>query len=97
MTPSENNLLCLSLYVMLHPEGAKIFSENETYPRALLHWTRAAAQGSFIHPLSHIYLKFLFFTARFCFIFKILFMTILPYQLHMLKSSSKMMNDAHNL
>uniref|UniRef100_H3C8I9 SEL1L adaptor subunit of ERAD E3 ubiquitin ligase n=1 Tax=Tetraodon nigroviridis TaxID=99883 RepID=H3C8I9_TETNG len=26
-------------------EGAKIFSENETYPRALLHWTRAAAQG----------------------------------------------------
>lgn len=27
------------------PEGAKIFSENETYPRALLHWTRAAAQG----------------------------------------------------
>lgn len=26
-------------------EGAKLFSENETYPRALLHWTRAAAQG----------------------------------------------------
>uniref|UniRef100_A0A8C4DYY4 Fibronectin type-II domain-containing protein n=1 Tax=Dicentrarchus labrax TaxID=13489 RepID=A0A8C4DYY4_DICLA len=26
-------------------QRAKIFSENETYPRALLHWTRAAAQG----------------------------------------------------
>ncbi|XP_056872846.1 protein sel-1 homolog 1 isoform X2 [Takifugu flavidus] len=26
-------------------QSAKIFSENETYPRALLHWTRAAAQG----------------------------------------------------
>uniref|UniRef100_A0A8D0CMH2 SEL1L adaptor subunit of SYVN1 ubiquitin ligase n=1 Tax=Sander lucioperca TaxID=283035 RepID=A0A8D0CMH2_SANLU len=26
-------------------QRVKIFSENETYPRALLHWTRAAAQG----------------------------------------------------
>lgn len=25
--------------------GSEIFNENETYPRALLHWTRAAAQG----------------------------------------------------
>ncbi|KAG7240313.1 hypothetical protein INR49_027124 [Caranx melampygus] len=30
---------------ILDQKGAKIFSENETYPRALLHWTRAAAQG----------------------------------------------------
>uniref|UniRef100_A0A8C6KDP9 SEL1L adaptor subunit of SYVN1 ubiquitin ligase n=1 Tax=Nothobranchius furzeri TaxID=105023 RepID=A0A8C6KDP9_NOTFU len=30
---------------ILDQNGAKIFSENETYPRALLHWTRAAAQG----------------------------------------------------
>uniref|UniRef100_A0A8D3DAA9 Fibronectin type-II domain-containing protein n=1 Tax=Scophthalmus maximus TaxID=52904 RepID=A0A8D3DAA9_SCOMX len=30
---------------VLDQKGAKIFSENETYPRALLHWTRAAAQG----------------------------------------------------
>ncbi|CAG01805.1 unnamed protein product, partial [Tetraodon nigroviridis] len=29
---------------ILDQKGAKIFSENETYPRALLHWTRAAAQ-----------------------------------------------------
>lgn len=34
-------------------EGAKIFSENETYPRALLHWTRAAAQGESTH--THTY------------------------------------------
>ncbi|XP_028295132.1 protein sel-1 homolog 1 isoform X2 [Gouania willdenowi] len=26
-------------------QRASLFSENETYPRALLHWTRAAAQG----------------------------------------------------
>uniref|UniRef100_A0A8C3AQP5 SEL1L adaptor subunit of SYVN1 ubiquitin ligase n=1 Tax=Cyclopterus lumpus TaxID=8103 RepID=A0A8C3AQP5_CYCLU len=26
-------------------QRARIFTENETYPRALLHWTRAAAQG----------------------------------------------------
>uniref|UniRef100_A0A3Q2QZN6 SEL1L adaptor subunit of SYVN1 ubiquitin ligase n=1 Tax=Fundulus heteroclitus TaxID=8078 RepID=A0A3Q2QZN6_FUNHE len=26
-------------------QRARIFSDNETYPRALLHWTRAAAQG----------------------------------------------------
>uniref|UniRef100_A0A671YBW7 SEL1L adaptor subunit of SYVN1 ubiquitin ligase n=1 Tax=Sparus aurata TaxID=8175 RepID=A0A671YBW7_SPAAU len=32
-------------FVLDQTEGAKIFSENETYPRALLHWTRAAAQG----------------------------------------------------
>ncbi|XP_028809398.1 protein sel-1 homolog 1 isoform X2 [Denticeps clupeoides] len=30
---------------ILDQHGAKIFTENETYPRALLHWTRAAAQG----------------------------------------------------
>uniref|UniRef100_A0A3P9HTU6 Protein sel-1 homolog 1 n=1 Tax=Oryzias latipes TaxID=8090 RepID=A0A3P9HTU6_ORYLA len=30
---------------LLEQKGAKMFSENETYPRALLHWTRAAAQG----------------------------------------------------
>lgn len=30
---------------VLQAEEANIFSENETYPRALLHWTRAAAQG----------------------------------------------------
>lgn len=30
---------------ILDQKGANIFSENETYPRALLHWTRAAAQG----------------------------------------------------
>ncbi|KAM9840631.1 protein sel-1 homolog 1-like [Aulostomus maculatus] len=30
---------------ILDQKGAKIFSDNETYPRALLHWTRAAAQG----------------------------------------------------
>ncbi|XP_029983853.1 protein sel-1 homolog 1 [Sphaeramia orbicularis] len=30
---------------ILDQKGAQIFSENETYPRALLHWTRAAAQG----------------------------------------------------
>ncbi|XP_076021424.1 protein sel-1 homolog 1 isoform X2 [Genypterus blacodes] len=30
---------------ILDQKGANIFTENETYPRALLHWTRAAAQG----------------------------------------------------
>ncbi|XP_035279373.1 protein sel-1 homolog 1-like [Anguilla anguilla] len=30
---------------ILDQKEANIFSENETYPRALLHWTRAAAQG----------------------------------------------------
>ncbi|KAM9778958.1 protein sel-1 homolog 1 [Syngnathus typhle] len=30
---------------ILDQKGAKIFNDNETYPRALLHWTRAAAQG----------------------------------------------------
>ncbi|XP_056150451.1 protein sel-1 homolog 1 isoform X2 [Lampris incognitus] len=30
---------------LLDQKGSKIFSDNETYPRALLHWTRAAAQG----------------------------------------------------
>uniref|UniRef100_A0A667ZFJ3 SEL1L adaptor subunit of SYVN1 ubiquitin ligase n=1 Tax=Myripristis murdjan TaxID=586833 RepID=A0A667ZFJ3_9TELE len=30
---------------ILDQKGSQIFSENETYPRALLHWTRAAAQG----------------------------------------------------
>uniref|UniRef100_A0A8C3AR33 SEL1L adaptor subunit of SYVN1 ubiquitin ligase n=1 Tax=Cyclopterus lumpus TaxID=8103 RepID=A0A8C3AR33_CYCLU len=30
---------------ILDQKGARIFTENETYPRALLHWTRAAAQG----------------------------------------------------
>lgn len=38
----EVTFKCMFLF---EPEGAKIFSENETYPRALLHWTRAAAQG----------------------------------------------------
>lgn len=38
---AQSNLtLCLCL-----SEGSQIFNENETYPRALLHWTRAAAQG----------------------------------------------------
>nr|XP_046229424.1 protein sel-1 homolog 1 isoform X1 [Scatophagus argus] len=32
-------------FILDQTEGARIFSENETYPRALLHWTRAAAQG----------------------------------------------------
>ncbi|XP_054474125.1 protein sel-1 homolog 1 [Anoplopoma fimbria] len=30
---------------VLDQKGARIFTENETYPRALLHWSRAAAQG----------------------------------------------------
>uniref|UniRef100_A0A672JWI7 Protein sel-1 homolog 1-like n=1 Tax=Sinocyclocheilus grahami TaxID=75366 RepID=A0A672JWI7_SINGR len=30
---------------VLDQKGSQIFNENETYPRALLHWTRAAAQG----------------------------------------------------
>ncbi|XP_034084591.1 protein sel-1 homolog 1 isoform X2 [Gymnodraco acuticeps] len=30
---------------ILDQKGVRIFTENETYPRALLHWTRAAAQG----------------------------------------------------
>uniref|UniRef100_A0A8C9W5V1 SEL1L adaptor subunit of SYVN1 ubiquitin ligase n=1 Tax=Scleropages formosus TaxID=113540 RepID=A0A8C9W5V1_SCLFO len=30
---------------ILDQKQATIFSENETYPRALLHWNRAAAQG----------------------------------------------------
>ncbi|XP_041070466.1 protein sel-1 homolog 1 isoform X1 [Carcharodon carcharias] len=30
---------------ILDQKEAKIFGENETYPRALLHWNRAAAQG----------------------------------------------------
>uniref|UniRef100_A0A8B9HFG8 SEL1L adaptor subunit of ERAD E3 ubiquitin ligase n=1 Tax=Astyanax mexicanus TaxID=7994 RepID=A0A8B9HFG8_ASTMX len=30
---------------ILDQKQSQIFSENETYPRALLHWTRAAAQG----------------------------------------------------
>lgn len=28
-------------------EEASIVGENETYPRALLHWNRAASQGTF--------------------------------------------------
>ncbi|XP_034382976.1 protein sel-1 homolog 1 isoform X1 [Cyclopterus lumpus] len=32
-------------FILDQTEGARIFTENETYPRALLHWTRAAAQG----------------------------------------------------
>ncbi|XP_061757242.1 protein sel-1 homolog 1 [Nerophis ophidion] len=36
---------------ILDQKGAKIFNENETYPRALLHWTRAAAQG---YPVARI-------------------------------------------
>ncbi|KAG7282092.1 hypothetical protein CRUP_023608 [Coryphaenoides rupestris] len=32
-------------FILDQMEGAQVFSENETYPRALLHWTRAAAQG----------------------------------------------------
>ncbi|KAF4071168.1 hypothetical protein AMELA_G00281860 [Ameiurus melas] len=30
---------------ILDQKQSQIFSDNETYPRALLHWTRAAAQG----------------------------------------------------
>ncbi|XP_062858419.1 protein sel-1 homolog 1 isoform X2 [Trichomycterus rosablanca] len=30
---------------ILDQKQSRLFSENETYPRALLHWTRAAAQG----------------------------------------------------
>ncbi|XP_036397986.1 protein sel-1 homolog 1-like [Megalops cyprinoides] len=30
---------------ILDQKDAKLFSKNETYPRALLHWNRAAAQG----------------------------------------------------
>lgn len=29
-------------------EEASIVGENETYPRALLHWNRAASQGTFV-------------------------------------------------
>ncbi|KAG9336578.1 hypothetical protein JZ751_002925 [Albula glossodonta] len=32
-------------FILDQTEEAKIFSKNETYPRALLHWNRAAAQG----------------------------------------------------
>ncbi|XP_062323403.1 protein sel-1 homolog 1 isoform X1 [Osmerus eperlanus] len=32
-------------FILDQTEEARIFSENETYPRALLQWTRAAAQG----------------------------------------------------
>ncbi|KAJ8274932.1 hypothetical protein COCON_G00095570 [Conger conger] len=32
-------------FILDQTEEAHIFGENETYPRALLHWTRAAAQG----------------------------------------------------
>ncbi|XP_048105583.1 protein sel-1 homolog 1 isoform X4 [Alosa alosa] len=32
-------------FILDQTEGLRIFSENETYPRALLHWTRAAVQG----------------------------------------------------
>ncbi|KAM6905896.1 protein sel-1 homolog 1-like isoform 3-T3 [Lycodopsis pacificus] len=32
-------------FILDQTEGVRIFTENETYPRALLHWTRAAAQG----------------------------------------------------
>ncbi|XP_012679407.2 protein sel-1 homolog 1 isoform X2 [Clupea harengus] len=32
-------------FILDQTDGSHIFSENETYPRALLHWTRAAAQG----------------------------------------------------
>ncbi|CAL8393951.1 unnamed protein product [Arctogadus glacialis] len=32
-------------FILDQTEGAQVFLENETYPRALLHWTRAAAQG----------------------------------------------------
>lgn len=42
----------MCLCELCHTEGARIFSENETYPRALLHWTRAAAQGEFKQALS---------------------------------------------
>uniref|UniRef100_A0A4W4FJK9 Fibronectin type-II domain-containing protein n=1 Tax=Electrophorus electricus TaxID=8005 RepID=A0A4W4FJK9_ELEEL len=30
---------------ILDQKQSRLFSDNETYPRALLHWTRAAAQG----------------------------------------------------
>lgn len=45
---------CLKCFVsgFYQTEGVRIFSENETYPRALLHWTRAAAQGETLHVLS---------------------------------------------
>ncbi|KAJ8399195.1 hypothetical protein AAFF_G00415740 [Aldrovandia affinis] len=32
-------------YILDQTGEAKIFNKNETYPRALLHWNRAAAQG----------------------------------------------------
>ncbi|XP_039597163.1 protein sel-1 homolog 1 isoform X1 [Polypterus senegalus] len=32
-------------FILDQTEEVKLFSENETYPRALLHWNRAAAQG----------------------------------------------------
>ncbi|KAL4641845.1 hypothetical protein GN956_G10901 [Arapaima gigas] len=32
-------------FILDQTEEANIFGENETYPRALLHWNRAAAQG----------------------------------------------------
>ncbi|CAB1340561.1 unnamed protein product, partial [Coregonus sp. 'balchen'] len=38
-------LLAEQGYEVAQSNEARIFSENETYPRALLHWTRAAAQG----------------------------------------------------
>lgn len=37
---------CFYLTELLSPpEEASIVEENETYPRALLHWNRAASQG----------------------------------------------------
>ncbi|KAL4656376.1 hypothetical protein GN956_G6474 [Arapaima gigas] len=32
-------------FILDQPGATKLFPDNETYPRALLHWTRAAAQG----------------------------------------------------
>lgn len=37
-------------------EEASIVGENETYPRALLHWNRAASQGMSIPHNSNLFL-----------------------------------------
>lgn len=56
MSPSHIVLFAsLFLFAANRTEGAKLFSENETYPRALLHWTRAAAQGESVRTLNSLH------------------------------------------
>lgn len=56
MSPSHIVLFAsLFLFAANRTEGARLFSENETYPRALLHWTRAAAQGESVRTLNSLH------------------------------------------